>query len=1063
MKTAIRILVTILLFCHAQSTILFATGPLSTATLLHPKNWAFEENMGQLNDQSGNKLSDIKYFGSYAGVHVYCFDNQLSFVFIHALNSKVKSVKNLPFIQESSKANGAISASRIDMRFINANKHVQISGSVQQQGTVNYANAHTPEGGLNDIPFFQQLTYINLYNNIDMLLIANEKGLEYEFIVHPGGNVADIEMMRDGAVSTTGLKNGGIHYETALGKMDEGSPQSYTGSSLISSRFIKKGTSIGFKTEAYDHNKDLVIDPSITWATYFGNTGDDEAYAVVLDASDNIYITGLTNSTTGIATKGAYQTSLAGGTNFDAFIAKFTSAGKLSWATYFGGDSADYGKTCALDGSGNLYVTGYTLSPSGIATKGAYQTSLGGGSGYYDAFLAKFTSAGKLTWSTYFGGSSDDYGYNLAVDASGNSYLCGFTGSSDAITTKGAHQTSFAGGNYDAYIAKFNSSGSRIWATYFGGSNDDFGTGIVFDKSKNIYLSGSTSSTSGIATKGAYKTTVDSLNGNAFLAAFDSNGVQKWGTYYGGNGGTSGDLAYSLATNGKSDLYITGSTTNSSGIATAGAYQTIFAGSSDVFLADFKTTGALSWGTYYGGMYDETGEAVSTDSTGNIYLAGYTSSDTGIATSGAYQLSLGNLAGAYPDAFLAKFNSNGALKYGTYFGGSGYDFGYGVANDNSGDIFVTGLTSSTNAIATSGAFQTSNGGGYYDAFLAQFNICTLSSSILGPTGLCVNAYSSYKALLHTNSIYQWTVSGGSIVSGAKTDSIVVKWGSTGKGTVKVREVNSLIGCLDSETISVTISPLPNPAITGVTSVCAGNSSAYHVSSAAGVSYKWTVTGGFISSAPGRDSIIVLWQSSPGKGTVAIQETNAAGCAQTDTIAVNILSQNMTFKLIGKGKGAYTFKAVDSVLAQADYAWVFGDGGTATGNPATHTYQHNGSYAVVLKINNPTGCSASYDSTIIISNAGIAPANTPGPVSIYPNPFNNQTEVRYSLPNPAHVAISVCDMMGKTIAVIQNNDLPAGTYTSVVDARLNNLIQGVYFIKFNINGNVDTYRIVCVKD
>ena len=161
---------------------------------------------------------------------------------------------------------------------------------------------------------------------------------------------------------------------------------------------------------------------------------------------------------------------------------------ELGWATYFGSLVAGV----ATDKSGNVYITGGIGIGPGIATVGAYQTFFGGGD---DAFLAKFNSKGNLIWATYFGGDSDDYGYNVITDDSGNIYIAGTTFSDTGIATTGAYQVSKTG-RQDAFIAKFSPSGSRLWATYYGGNKgitfDDTRVSLAVGDSGNIYLSGST-------------------------------------------------------------------------------------------------------------------------------------------------------------------------------------------------------------------------------------------------------------------------------------------------------------------------------------------------------------------------------------------------------------------------------------------------------------------------------------------------------------------------------------------------------------------------------------------
>ena len=189
----------------------------------------------------------------------------------------------------------------------------------------------------------------------------------------------------------------------------------------------------------------------------------------------------------------------------------------MLWATYYGGPGNDPYTNMAMDSAGNIYIAGRTNSTSGIATPGAHQTVYGGGA--WDNYLAKFSHSGILQWATYYGGSNAEYIPNTITDASGNAYICGATSSTSGIATECAYQSSYGGGPYDAFFAKFDSSGKREWATYYGGADDDEAKGMVPGSATNMYVIGASASNSGIATPGAYQETHSALF-DAFLAKF---------------------------------------------------------------------------------------------------------------------------------------------------------------------------------------------------------------------------------------------------------------------------------------------------------------------------------------------------------------------------------------------------------------------------------------------------------------------------------------------------------------------------------------------------------------
>jgi hypothetical protein len=460
------------------------------------------------------------------------------------------------------------------------------------------------------------------------------------------------------------------------------------------------------------------------WGTYYTATqevwpfGEDLAKSCITDASGNVYMVGYTSSAAGsnlLATSGAHQSLHAGGPtsngsgSFDAYLVKFNSSGVRQWATYYGGSGNDFGFSCATDASGNVFMIGITSSTSGIATAGAHETAVNNG------FLVKFNSSGVRQWGTYFGGN----GKHCTTDASGNIYIVGGTDLTLGIATAGAHQTMLSGSG-DAFLVKFNSSGVKQWGTYFGGISADDGNSCTIDALGNIYMTGATFSSSGIATAGAHQTANAGYT-DAFLVKFNSSGVRQWGTYYGGVGPDDG---FSCTTDASGNVYMTGQAQQqmaASGIATPGSHQSAYGGGyNDAFLVKFDSNGFRQWGTYYGGSLGDSGNSCTIDAFGNIYMTGWTQSSTGIATAGAFKI----VISGPNDVYLVKFNSSGVRQSGTYYGGGDIDIASSCATDASGNIYMTGHTQSNSGIATPGAHQTVDGGvgnSYNDAFLVKFN------------------------------------------------------------------------------------------------------------------------------------------------------------------------------------------------------------------------------------------------------------------------------------------------------------------------------------------------------
>lgn len=501
------------------------------------------------------------------------------------------------------------------------------------------------------------------------------------------------------------------------------------------------------------------------WATYLGGSNDDYAYSVATDATGNVYLTGYTVSTSGIATPGSHKSSYSAGAP-DAFLIKFDSNGVRLWGTYFGGGGDDQATSVSVDKvNGDIYIAGITYSNTGIALNGFDNTINSGSTANSDAFLAKFNSAGVLQWGTYYGGAGDEEGHAVAVDALGNVYLAGQ--SSSATTTQvgsGGHQNTY-GGSTDAFLVKFNSSGVRQWGTYFGGGGFDCARGISIDFNSNVYLAGHSASISGVSLNG-----YQNSNGggrDAILAKFTTNGGLVWATYYGGTGYEEGN---SVATDAFGNVYFSGltSTTTTGIISTPGSFQpSLGGGTYDGFLVKLSADGVTRfWGTYYGGTGFELFSRVAVDKNDNVFLGGFTQSPGGIS-SGGYQ----NTYGGNNDGYIAKFTTDGQRVNASYYGGAGIECTYaaGIAPDDFGNVFLAGETGSSADVA-SGGHQNTYGGGSYDAFLVKFGIApeacvgiTLSTNPVDSI-VCAGAPVSFRVTASGTPTpsFQWRKNGANI-------------------------------------------------------------------------------------------------------------------------------------------------------------------------------------------------------------------------------------------------------------------------------------------------------------
>lgn len=367
-----------------------------------------------------------------------------------------------------------------------------------------------------------------------------------------------------------------------------------------------------------------------------------------------------------------------------------------------------------------------------------------------------------LAYSTFLGGSGDDAGGGIAVDAAGNAYVVGGTASVDFPTTAQAIQTTFGGGiNGAVFVTKLNPAGTAlVYSTYLGGSGGDGGFGIAVDANGNAYVTGSTRSTDFPTTASAFQTTIHGGN-DAFVTKLNPTGsALVYSTFLGGDGNADYDWGQGIAVDSTGNAYVTGTTYSRNFPTTAAAFQPAFPGGSDfyaynAFVTKLNPAGTgLVYSTFLGGSSDRAGDVgvgIAVDPAGNAYLTGRTSSLNFPTTAGAFQpaLRIGIPTDIPTDAFVTKLNPTGsALVYSSFLGGDYDDYGRGIALDIAGNAYVTGFTGSADFPTTAGAYKATFDGGSAKTFVTKLNStgsALVYSTYLGgssgaePNGIAVDA------------------------------------------------------------------------------------------------------------------------------------------------------------------------------------------------------------------------------------------------------------------------------------------------------------------------------------
>jgi hypothetical protein len=807
----------------------------------------FIENKGQWPDE-------VLYLCRMGGLDAWITKYGMNYTFYRVEKNKTaefaRIAQGLPKGKfEDDHENATLLGHRVLFKLRNHNANPQREGKQQQEGYYNYFIGNDPSKHASFVGLYKEAVIKEVYAGIDMRYYFDKGSLRYDYIVHPGGDPKAIAFELEGQ-NDVYVKKGNICFTTRFGEVAMAELRTYQGAKTIPSRFEKQGDVWKIAVGNYDKTKDLVIDPLI-YSTYLGGTDTDEGRGIAVDGSGNAYVTGWTSSTNYDVTAGAFQTTYGGGT-WDVFVTKLNSTGSsLVYSTYLGGNNEDRGLDIAVDGSGNAYVTGYTSSTDYDITTGVFQTTYGG---MNDVFVTKLSSSGAtLVYSTYIGGTGEDGGSAIAVDGSENAYITGYTASTDYDVTTGAFQTTYGGGTYDVFVTKLNATGSSlVYSTYLGGGDQELGSAIGVDGSGNAYMTGYTNSTNYDVTTGSFQMTNGGLY-DVFVTKLNATGSSLvYSTYL---GGSDLDFSIGLALDGSGNAYITGYTNSTDYDVTTGAFQTTFGGGSDVFVTKISSGGSsLDYSTYLGGSSYEIGRGIAVDGSGHAYVTGLTSSPNYDVTTGAFQTTnagfddvfvtklnptgtglvystyiggsnydygqgiavdgsghayvMGStistdydvttgafqtMFGGGADVFVTKLNPTGSgLVYSTYIGGNDGDYGRGIAVDGSGHAYVTGYTWSTDYDVTTGAFQTTNGGGS-DVFVTKFNPSgsgLVYSTYLGGTfnefgyGIAVDGSGNAYITGNTQSTdYDVTTGAFQTTNGGGDDVFVTKLNPTGSSLV----------------------------------------------------------------------------------------------------------------------------------------------------------------------------------------------------------------------------------------------------------------------------------------
>jgi hypothetical protein len=843
----------------------------------------------------------------------------------------------------------------VRMTFEGRSFTTDVKGEQKQPGYYNYLIGNDPSRWTTNVPLYSVARIEHLYQGIDAVFYVDNGRPRYDLVIAAGADPSVVRMRLEGAGAVNVNADGDLVMATSMGTLEqrglfayqevEGAKQQVPCSFVVS----RKGE-VCFAVGAYDRTRPLIVDP-LAYSTFLGGNKNDVGNDITVDAAGNAYVTGYTDKATGAqipypTSAGAYQTTNNG--NADVFVTKLNPAGSaIVYSTFIGGQNDDHGNAIAIDASGNAYITGYTLNVSAgtfyPTTAGAFQTVYNGGD---EVFVTKLNTTGTaLVYSTLLGGNSEDHGNGIAVDASGNAYVTGYTAKTVSApffpTTAGAFQTAYIDGD-EVFVTKLNTTGSAlIYSTYIAGSNRTRGNDIAIDASGNAYITG-------------------------FSAFVGSPGIP----------------------------YPT----------TAGAFQTVYTGSDEVFVTKLNSSGtSLLYSTFIGGSNSDQGNAIAIDASGNAYVTGITANVGGSGTAypttaGAYDQTYNGL----DEVFVSKVNSTGSsLLYSTLIGSARSDVSNDIAVDASGNAYITGSTP-FDAVdpypTTSGAFDETHNGGS-DVFVSK----------LSPGGNLL-LYSTY-------------------IGGAGDDA--------GNGIALDAALNVYITGFSDEAS-------PNyPTTAG----------AYATAHSTGTS---TITDGFVTKlglpldftlpveltgfnlSASNHIVTVGWRTASEVNNMGFEVQRAS---EYDTLFRPIASYLTHSGLVGLGTNSSgkSYTLVDEVSAPGLYRYRLVDVST-DGIRTAHTYKS-------IRIE------AEPDSPVELSGLRL--------LSIAPNPVNDELQVSFTLPKEMTVTMEFYTTDGRRIPVpIEGRTYVAGTHSEHITT--SGLVAGVYMLRLEAGGHTRVQRFVVVR-
>lgn len=1025
-----RIFVLLLLFAFVNSN----------AKDAQPGNSCFIENVGQVNGPDGKAATHVLYKMEQPGVTVYITTSGLTYVFQQALEQAHNGAAEAAFSDDHQPDKQLFAYERFDFDLSGASiKPEQFTRSGETAVRYNFYIG-TTGCAKTGVRAFTRLTVSNIYQGIDWLLYTNDNGtnLKYDFIVHPGADAGQIRLLYRGKNPLT-LENGkALSVHTAMGSLSDHIPLAYAGTPgnkvAVNYRVLhtqqKKQeqcnwyeTQIGFEVGRYAGHSDLVIDPAqLFWGTYFGSNGTCRITSLRPDHKGNIITSGHTTAlgapVLDPGSNAYFQDTVYG--SQELYFARFDSTRALQWCTYYGGNAFEdiYGMEITPDN--DVLFCGYTFSTTLITANpggGAFfQPVNAGGS---DGLILRFSDQGILEWATYFGTTAHERLYDVEAIPSGAFYITGYgaAGNYTLIDPGFSFQQNHGGGN-DVLLMQFSATSSLDWFTYFGDTGDDLGWGVEVDTSGMIYVGGTTSSVNLPAQGSPYpngflQPGYDGGSSDFFIIRFTPVLMPDWCTFLGG-GSTEAEPNMLLDHNNK--LYFTGHTSSNNFplINPGGGAYFSQINVSNRIVSCFTDSLELEWSTEMDNLHfngippSRTAMAIGNCNELFVGSMNNTVSSPFMATNpgnGAYFF--GNTSGGL-DVFIAEFDRDHVLTWGTFFGGSGTDDGIAMAVDPAGKLITGGdgggsLYTNTTQLATfqNNCLLNPGNGAYYQAqpfvlgtdygYLAEFTLLNFASPVITTTApTCPNFNNgSISVVAASGSTIVWQPSGSTSfnISGLQAGTYVYT-------------ITDTAGCPATITgyVTLTDAQLYNVSVVGSDLyLCAGESATLTASGAPSVIWSPAVgTGNTVTVTPAVTT------------TYVATYTDSTGCPNVDSVTIYVTTPPLA---------AVSYPGP---VCAGDTITVTASGGISTSwlnapnsaNPFTWLAVNDTTFAATAS--NGSACPTDTFSVFIdVLNCTLVLNETTSPLfTVWPNPA--ATLVNFELPDNELWNVEVFDALGKRI-------------------------------------------------